>query len=115
MPPLPESAVQIPEWTVEQLGGADASEADILSLMAWWQVEQWELATVAMPDAPSDPRRPRRARAIPVRGGARRAPGARRLAVDAPHRPNARRRAAPGLAPGVRHCPPPGYDQLLMM
>ncbi|GAA4962209.1 hypothetical protein GCM10023205_27410 [Yinghuangia aomiensis] len=48
VPPIPESAIQIPEWAVEQLGGADASEADILSLMAWWQVEQWELATVAM-------------------------------------------------------------------
>ncbi|WP_436774935.1 hypothetical protein [Yinghuangia sp. YIM S09857] len=45
--PVPES-VDIPGDIVGQLVGADADERALRSLIAWWQVQQWELATVAV-------------------------------------------------------------------
>ncbi|MGW0659413.1 hypothetical protein [Streptodolium elevatio] len=45
--PVPAS-VDIPAEVIDRVGGADAGEDVLLSLIAWWQVQQWELATVAM-------------------------------------------------------------------
>ncbi|MCF2532389.1 hypothetical protein [Yinghuangia soli] len=45
--PVPQSVDPSAE-AIDQLGGASAGEEALLGLMAWWQVQQWELATVAM-------------------------------------------------------------------